>query len=199
MSQNAYALFQTIKTIKGCTIMSNVFTSSVNNQKQFILPVTNLLPKNSLGGALANSATAQGWGIIIIPDAIKNNDYDYISFSALSSTTTGDSAVCVVNIEYLLPAIMDNTISVLPNGDDIPLTGGRYKVEIRPPNGMLLPIDIKSIHAISIPPTGYSTYATVTNITLWKTFFTSDANNSKTFLKDGLLYQGVNTYIVQAP
>jgi hypothetical protein len=179
--------------------MSNVFTAAVNGQKQFILPVTNLLPKNSLGGALANSATAQSWGTIIIPDAIKNNDYDYISFSALSSTTTGDSAVCVVNIEYLLPAEMANTISVLPNGTDIELTGGRYKVEIRPTNGMLLPIDIKSIHAISIPATGYSTYAAVTNITLWKTFFTSDANNSKTFLKDGLLYQGVNTYIVQAP
>lgn len=123
--------------------MSNVFTASVNNQKQFILPVTNLLPKNSLGGALANSTTAQGWGIIIIPDAIKNNNYDYISFSALSSSSAGDESVCVVNIEYLLPAEMANTISVLPDGTDIPLTGGRYKVEIRPPNGMLLPIDIK--------------------------------------------------------
>lgn len=178
--------------------MSNVFTATVNNQKQFILPVTNLLPNSTLGGALANTTSSQGWSQIVIPDAIKKNDYDYISFSALTNVSTGDMSVCVVNIEYLLPAVMNNTIVMLPN-TDVQLTGGRYKVEIRPPNGMLLPIDIKSIHAISLPATGYSTYATVTNITLWKTFFTSDANNSTTFVKDGLLYQGVNTNIIVAP
>lgn len=178
--------------------MSNVFTASVNNQKQFILPVTNLLPNNTLGGALANTTSSQGWSTIVIPDAIKKNNYDYISFSALTNVSTGDMSVCVVNIEYLLPAVMNNTIVMLPN-TDVQLTGGRYKVEIRPPNGMLLPIDIKSIYAISLPATGYSTYAAVTNITLWKTFFTSDANNSTTFVKDGLLYQGVNTNIIVAP
>jgi hypothetical protein len=170
--------------------MSNVFTASVNNQKQFILPVTNLLPQG--GTVLANTGTAQSWTQIIIPDAIKNNNYDYISFSSTSSTATGDSSVCVVNIEYLLPSGMANTLSVLPSGADIGLAGGRYKVEIRPPNGMLLPIDIKSIHAISPPAAGYSTYAQVTNITLWKTFFTSETTNSSTFIKDDLLYQGVN-------
>lgn len=178
--------------------MSNVFTASVNNQKQFILPVTNLLPKNSLGGALANTTSSQVWSTIVIPDEIKNNNYDYISFSALSNATAGDMSVCVVNIEYLLPAVMNNIIVMLPN-TDVHLTGGRYKVEIRPPNGMLLPIDIKSIHAISLPATGYTNYADVTNITLWKTFFTSDANNSTTFVKDGLLYQGVNTNLIVAP
>ena len=178
--------------------MSNVFTASVNNHKQFVLPVTNLLPNSTLGGALANTTSSQGWSTIVIPDAIKKNDYDYISFSALSSTSTGDMSVCVVNIEYLLPSIMANTIVMLPN-TSVQLTSGRYKVEIRPPNGMLLPIDIKSLYAISLPSTGYSTYAAVTNITLWKTFFTSDANNSTTFIKDGLLYQGVNTNLLVAP
>ena len=169
--------------------MSNVFTASVNNQKQFILPVTNLLPQGGTG--LANTTTAQTWGTIIIPDEIKNNNYDYISFSCSSSTATGEPSVCVVNLEYLLPTGMANTLTVI-GGTDIGLASGRYKVEIRPQNGQLLPIDIKCLYAISRPSTGYSTYTQVTNITLWKTFFTSDANNSSTFIKDGLLYQGVN-------
>jgi hypothetical protein len=170
--------------------MSNVFTASVNNQKQFILPVTNLLPQG--GTVLANTGTAQSWTQIIIPDAIKNNNYDYISFSSTSSTATGDSSICVVNIEYLLPSGMATVLSVLPSGSDITLVGGRYKVEIRPQNGQLLPIDIKCLYAISPPASGYSSYAQVTNITLWKTFFTSDTTNSSTFIKDDLLYQGVN-------
>jgi len=172
--------------------MSNVFTASVNNQKQFILPVTNLLPKNSGGGALANSSTSQAWTKIIIPEAVKQFDYDYISFSALTNAVANDIGVCVVNIEYQLPAAMADMIEMLPNNADVTLTDSIYKVEIRTINGMLLPIDLKSIYAISLPSSGYTAYATVTNITLWKTFFTSDANNSKTFLKDGLLYQGVN-------
>lgn len=175
--------------------MSNVFTAYVNNQKQFILPVTNLLPQG--GSILANSTAQQSWSTIIIPDEIKNNNYDYISFSSTNSSAatgaaTGDSSVCVVNLEYSLPSIMDNTITVI-EGNDIGLQGGRFKVEIRPRNGELLPIDIKCLYAISRTSIGYSTYAQVTNITLWKTFFTSDANNTSTFLKDNLLYQGVNS------
>lgn len=173
--------------------MSNVFTAAVNSQKQFILPVTNLLPQGGI--ILANTTTAQTWSTIVIPDEIKNNNYDYISFSSSSSTATGEPSVCVVNLEYQLPAIMNNTLTVI-GGTDIGLSGGRYKVEIRPQNGQLLPIDIKCLYAISRPSSGYSTYTQVTNITLWKTFFTSDADNSSTFIKDDLLYQGVNANFV---
>ena len=86
-------------------------------------------------------------------------------------------------------------LTVLPNLTDITLAGNpaTYNVEIRPQNGALLPIDLKCVYAIGPAKTGYAAQTQVTNITLWKTFFTSDANNSSTFLKDGLLYQGVNT------
>lgn len=170
--------------------MSNVFTATVNNQKQFILPVTNLLPQG--GAILNNTSTATSWSPIIIPDAIKNNNYDYISFSSMSSSTTGEPPVCVVNLEYELPAVMANRLFVLGLADSILLSSGRYKVEIRPRNGELLPIDIKCLYSISRPVNGYVSFAHVTNITLWKSFFTSDANNSSTFLQDNLLYQGVN-------
>ena len=173
--------------------MSNVFTASVNNQKQFILPVTNLLPNGGLGLALANSNTIQNWGSIVIPQQIKDFGFDYISFSSLSSSTTGDTSVCVVNINYTLPAVMDSKLITLPNQTEIDIIYGQYRVEIRPVNGELLPIDLRSIYSISLPKTGYSSYSTVTNITLWKSFFTSDANNSLTFLKDNLLFAGTNT------
>ena len=168
--------------------MSNVFVASVNNQKQFILPVTNLLPQS--GGILNNTSTATSWSPIIIPDAIKNNNYDYISFSSMSSSTTGEPPVCVVNLEYELPAVMAGYLDVI--GSASPHYYGRYKVEIRPRNGELLPIDIKCLYSISRPQNGYVSFAHVTNITLWKSFFTSDANNKNTFLQDNLLYQGVN-------
>lgn len=170
--------------------MSNVFTASVNNQKQFILPVTNLLPQN--GNFLANSSSPQTWSSIIIPNAIKNNNYDYISFSSMSTSITGEPPVCVVNLEYELPAVMANRLFVIGVTDSILFANGRYKVEIRPRNGELLPIDIKCLYSISRPTTVYNSYAQVTNITLWKSFFTSDDNNKNTFLQDNLLYQGVN-------
>jgi len=178
--------------------MSNVFTASINNQKQFILPVTNLLPQDFAG--LANTTSAQTWTAITLPDAIRNGGYDYISFSCSPASSVNTSSiistpVCVVNIVYQLPAIEAGVLTVLPNLTDITLTGSpaTYEVEIRPKNGELLPIDLKCVYAIKQGRGVYSTQTQVTNITLWKTFFTSDANNSSTFLKDGLLYQGVNS------
>ena len=178
--------------------MSNVFTASINNQKQFILPVTNLLPQDFAG--LANTTSPQTWTAIVIPDAIRNGGYDYISFSCSPASSVNTSSVistpvCVVNIMYQLPAIEAGVLTVLPNLTDITLTGNpaTYEVEIRPKNGELLPIDLKCVYAIKQGRGVYSTQTQVTNITLWKTFFTSDANNSSTFLKDGLLYQGVNS------
>ena len=174
--------------------MSNVFTASVNNQKQFILPVTNLLPQG--GTSLGTTTSSQTWLAIILPDAVRNGNYDYISFSTSSAAgNLFDTSVCPVNIVYQLPAVEASVLTVLPNLTDITLAGNpaTYNVEIRPQNGALLPIDLKCVYAIGPAKTGYAAQTQVTNITLWKTFFTSDANNSSTFLKDGLLYQGVNT------
>jgi hypothetical protein len=148
----------------------------------------------------------------IIPDYIKKLDIDYISFGV---TANGSVANPLNNESYIITC---NLIYELVNGIN-PFYDGigssfnfaednLYRTQIKVPNGKLIPIDLKSVYAIEdiayllnedLPaPTSSpdkNNKARPYNITLWKKFFKSTANNRFSFIADGKLPVGLNAYI----
>jgi hypothetical protein len=182
--------------------MSNYFNALVNNEFFYILPICNLLPYNSLttgiGSITGNNTTLYSTALnITIPDYVKNLDIDYISFGANpGSTTQLPSNVVVAQIVYDTGSSNFNVINY--SGTSVNLsTDSEYIVEIRVPNGELLPIDIKSIKRIQTSTSGASStwIAAPTNITLWKRFIKSSSTNKDTFVIDGKLPSGPNVTV----
>jgi hypothetical protein len=181
--------------------MSNYLTATVKNEYFYVLPVCNLLPYNSgttgVGSITGNNSTLYSTTAlsITIPDYVKSLDTDYISFGANPGATTQlPSNVVVAQIVYDT-GFASNFDVINSSGTSVTLnTSSEYIVEIRVPNGELLPIDIKNIKRIQTSSIGASStwIAAPTNITLWKRFIKSDSTNKDTFVQDGKLPSGPN-------
>lgn len=202
--------------------MSDVLSAAVNNEKFYILPVCNLPTHFPLllndaqdaeargfrigGGGQANNvnSTLNNLTTLVIPQYLKEQNIDYVSFSAtaaLEGTTNYDiSPTLVVNINYELV----DGINPFINGNGISYTfqnEGYYSTQIKVKNGELISLDLKSIYSIQdIIQTVVSASSSADrinkavpyNITLWKKFIKSDNNNALTFLQSGKLTVGYN-------
>lgn len=174
--------------------MSNYLSASINNEYFYVLPICNLKPSSSsdvLGNTAGTNPLATS---ITIPDYIKNLNTDYISFGSSPSLTTQiPSIVTVCQIVYDTGVISFQAVN--SSNELVNLqTPDEYIVEIRVPNGELMPIDIKSIKRIQASTSSADTnrIAAPTNITLWKKFIKSDATNKNDYIRDGKLPLGPN-------